>query len=54
MEINPRELVCGDIVKIKEGLMVTSDGIMIESRDVATDESAMTGETNHIKKGTLE
>jgi len=34
--------------------MVSSDGFLIKAKDVATDESAMTGETNAIKKSTLE
>ena len=41
-------------MKIKEGLMVSSDGIMIKAKEVSTDESAMTGETLPISKSTLE
>lgn len=43
----------GDIVKIIEGMDMVSDGIMLEASDVTTDESAMTGETDPMKKSTL-
>jgi len=33
---------------------IPADGILFESSDVTTDESAMTGETNPMKKDTLE
>ena len=48
------ELVAGDIIQIVEGINIPCDGFIIRSSDVKTDESAMTGETDPVKKDTLE
>ena len=47
-------LVCGDVVKIEAGMNIPCDGFVIKAIEVSTDESAMTGETDAIKKGTIE
>jgi P-type E1-E2 ATPase len=39
-----QNLVVGDIIKIEAGMKLPADAILVESTDVATDESAMTGE----------
>jgi len=44
----------GDIVKIVEGMEIPADGIVFEASDLTTDESAMTGETDPIKKNVLD
>jgi len=46
-------LVCGDVVKIEEGMNIPCDGLIIKAVEVSTDESAMTGETDDIRKGTI-
>jgi P-type E1-E2 ATPase len=38
------ELVVGDVIKIEQGMRIPADCIVIEDMDIATDESAMTGE----------
>ena len=43
----------GDIVKIVEGMNIPCDGFVLSGIEVKTDESAMTGETDLIKKATL-
>lgn len=44
----------GDIVKLVEGMEIPADGILIEAAEIKMDESSMTGETNPIKKDTIE
>lgn len=43
----------GDVVSINEGMEVPADGLLIESNDITTDESAMTGEIDPIQKNIL-
>lgn len=45
-----QELVVGDIIKIEAGMRIPSDCILIEGTDIATDESAMTGEPEQVEK----
>ena len=40
----------GDIIKIESGMRIPSDCILIEGTDIATDESAMTGEPEQMDK----
>ena len=49
-EINVGDLVVGDVIKIFEGMEIPTDGFLVESNEVTVDESAMTGETDPIKK----
>lgn len=44
----------GDIVVIEDGMPIPADALLIEGTDVETDESAMTGETDPIKKASLQ
>lgn len=46
-------VVVGDIVKIEEGMNIPCDGLIIKAVEVLTDESAMTGETDAVKKATI-
>lgn len=48
------DLVVGDLVQIQEGMEIPADGFVIEASDVTTDESAMTGETDPVKKDSLD
>ncbi|HTM67804.1 MAG TPA: HAD-IC family P-type ATPase [Candidatus Binatia bacterium] len=45
-----RELVPGDVLLLAEGDRVTADARVIECRDLATDESALTGESAAVVK----
>lgn len=45
------EIVVGDICQIKYGDLLPADGILIQSNDVKVDESSLTGESDHVKKG---
>ena len=40
-------------MQLVEGMEIPGDGYLIEASDVSCDESAMTGETDPIKKNTL-
>jgi len=51
--IHNSKVVCGDIVKIEEGMNIPCDGIILKATEVKCDESAMTGETDMIKKNTI-
>ena len=44
------ELVVGDIIKIESGMKVPTDCVLLDGTDVATDESAMTGEPEQVEK----
>jgi P-type E1-E2 ATPase len=46
-------LKCGDIIKIKNGMNIPVDGICIEANGVLSDESSMTGESDHLMKETF-
>ena len=52
-EINIENLLVGDIVKIVAGMSIPVDGILIKGSGVATDESAMTGESEEMIKDSL-
>lgn len=52
--LHEEECLVGDIVKLVEGMEVPADGILIEASEIKMDESSMTGETNSIKKATIE
>lgn len=39
------------IFQIKYGDLLPADGILIQSNDLKIDESSLTGESDHVKKG---
>jgi len=43
----------GDVVQLTEGMEIPADGYLIEAAELTTDESAMTGETDPVKKKLL-
>lgn len=47
------ELVVGDIIKLETGMKIPTDCIVIEGTDIATDESAMTGEPEQVDKAAV-
>ncbi|XP_045481460.1 plasma membrane calcium-transporting ATPase 2 isoform X3 [Harmonia axyridis] len=50
-QISVSEIVVGDICQIKYGDLLPADGILIQSNDLKVDESSLTGESDHVKKG---
>ncbi|ESO12682.1 hypothetical protein HELRODRAFT_63344 [Helobdella robusta] len=45
------DIVVGDICQIKYGDLIPADGVLLQSNDLKIDESALTGESDHVKKG---
>lgn len=43
-------VMVGDIVQLNEGMEIPADGIVLQASELTADESAMTGETDPIKK----
>ncbi|KAL9907738.1 plasma membrane calcium-transporting ATPase 2 isoform X4 [Glossina fuscipes] len=50
-QISVGDIVCGDIAQIKYGDLLPADGVLIQSNDLKVDESSLTGESDHVKKG---
>ncbi|KAK0168934.1 hypothetical protein PV327_002690 [Microctonus hyperodae] len=50
-QINVSDIVVGDICQVKYGDLLPADGILIQSNDLKVDESSLTGESDHVKKG---
>ena len=48
--VHPEVLLVGDIIRLENGVTIPADGILIESSQVETVESAITGENENIKK----
>jgi len=51
IQIAVTEIVVGDICQVKYGDLMPADGIIIQSNDLKVDESSLTGESDHVKKG---
>ena len=49
-KVHYNDLVVGDIIKIKGGMNIPVDGVAIECNGVTVNESAMTGESDELKK----
>ena len=49
-EVNAAEIVVGDIIEFKYGNAFPCDGLLIRGNDVSISESALTGETENIRK----
>lgn len=49
-EIVSSELVVGDLIVLSSGVRVSADGRIIESKGLVVDESALTGESNPLRK----
>ncbi|XP_069694637.1 plasma membrane calcium-transporting ATPase 2 isoform X4 [Periplaneta americana] len=50
-QISVGDIVVGDICQVKYGDLLPADGIVIQSNDLKVDESSLTGESDHVKKG---
>ncbi|XP_074023582.1 plasma membrane calcium-transporting ATPase 3-like, partial [Numenius arquata] len=44
------DLVVGDVVQVKYGDLLPADGVLIQGNDLKMDESALTGESDHVRK----
>lgn len=51
VQIAVSDLLVGDICQVKYGDLLPADGIIIQSNDLKVDESSLTGESDHVKKG---
>ncbi|XP_053203024.1 plasma membrane calcium-transporting ATPase 2-like isoform X4 [Panonychus citri] len=51
IQILVNEIVVGDICQVKYGDLLPADGVLIQSNDLKIDESSLTGESDHVKKG---
>ncbi|EDW10903.2 plasma membrane calcium-transporting ATPase 2 isoform X6 [Drosophila mojavensis] len=50
-QISVGDILVGDIAQIKYGDLLPADGCLIQSNDLKVDESSLTGESDHVKKG---
>jgi magnesium-transporting ATPase (P-type) len=50
VNLHQSKVLVGDIVILLEGMEIPADGYVLEASELSTDESAMTGETDPIKK----
>ncbi|XP_039264361.1 plasma membrane calcium-transporting ATPase 2-like isoform X2 [Styela clava] len=51
VEIPVADIVVGDITQVKYGDLLPADGVLLQSNDLKIDESSLTGESDHVKKG---
>lgn len=49
-KIHKNFIKVGDIIKIQNGMLIPVDGVVIQGNGVMSDESAMTGESDHLPK----
>lgn len=47
------QILVGDIIKIKAGMEIPVDGLILKSSGVFANESAMTGESKEVRKETF-
>eukprot|EP00058_Branchiostoma_floridae_P000540 XP_002586028.1 hypothetical protein BRAFLDRAFT_110163 [Branchiostoma floridae] len=51
IQIPVGEIVVGDVCQVKYGDLLPADGLVVQSNDLKVDESSLTGESDHVKKG---
>lgn len=54
MPVHYNHIQVGDVIKIKAGMNIPVDGVILHSSGVQCNEAAMTGESDELKKDTLE
>lgn len=54
VSVHPGDVVVGDIVQIKAGMDIPVDGIVISGTGVLSQEAALTGESDDLKKEPLD
>jgi len=50
-EVQAEDLVVGDLMIVKYGDLLVADGLVVQASELSMDESALTGESNMVKKG---
>ncbi|VEL14252.1 unnamed protein product [Protopolystoma xenopodis] len=50
-EVLVGDIVVGDICIVKYGDLLPADGVIVQSNDLKVDESSLTGEADHVRKG---
>ncbi|XP_059383645.1 plasma membrane calcium-transporting ATPase 3b isoform X4 [Carassius carassius] len=50
IQIPVAEMVVGDMAQVKYGDLLPADGVLIQANDLKIDESALTGESDHVRK----
>lgn len=53
VQVHYNEIQVGDLIKLKAGMNIPVDGIVIQSSGLLTNEAAMTGESEEQKKESL-
>jgi magnesium-transporting ATPase (P-type) len=53
-QVHYDNIAVGEVIKIKAGMNVPVDGVVIKAADLTVNESAMTGESDELKKESLE
>jgi P-type E1-E2 ATPase len=53
-EMHRNNLLVGDIVMVQNGMNIPVDGIIINGVGIMSDESAMTGESDHLPKESVD
>ncbi|RWS22067.1 plasma membrane calcium-transporting ATPase 2-like protein, partial [Leptotrombidium deliense] len=51
VQVNVADIVVGEICQVKYGDLLPADGVIIQSNDLKVDESSLTGESDHVRKG---
>lgn len=51
IQIPVSDIVVGDICQVKYGDLLPADGVILQSNDLKVDESSLTGESDHMRKG---
>jgi Ca2+ transporting ATPase len=54
VEVQVEELVVGDLMMVKYGDLLAADGLVVQASELSMDESALTGESNMVKKNVEE
>ena len=50
LSIHKDDILVGEIIMIKSGMNIPVDGVIISGLGIQVDESAMTGESDHLNK----
>ncbi|XP_059396217.1 plasma membrane calcium-transporting ATPase 3 isoform X2 [Carassius carassius] len=50
IQIPVAEMVVGDMAQVKYGDLLPADGVLVQGNDLKIDESALTGESDHVRK----
>lgn len=54
LDLHHNNILVGDIIKVKSGQNIPVDGVLIDASGVTCNEAAMTGESDDLKKESIE